>query len=321
MKNFVNFILYLIFLGVGFLFRILTYKQAQRLGYLVVLVLSFIVKKYKKIILQNLEFAFPNETKEFYQKIYRENLKHLGRLLADTFLKKRMNKDWFEKHLLKTEETHQIEKEIQEKLQNNEPVILISGHLGTWENLAQYVGYRFYPKAGIIYKAIKNPFLDRWFLKARTLTGARLFEMEEAIVAVRFLQNGNLLGFAADQNAGGAGIMIPFLNRPASTYKGPAFMGTMSHANLYFITMLHKDKGKLLLHYQYLGRIPKSDKQNREYIIEEWTKKWMKSLETFIKIYPEQYFWVHQRWKTTPEIMKYFEEQKLKKRGYLQKKE
>lgn len=311
--NFTNIILYIIFLIIGLPFRILPYEYSQKLGYLITKLFFKILKKYPKIILSNLQFAFPEQDQNFYKEIYKKNLIHIGRLLADTFLKKRMKGEWFQKRVVYNKEVQEIEKEIENKLNNKEAVIIISGHLGTWENLAQYLGYRFYPKTGIIYKSIKNPYVDKWFYQARTNTGAILYPMEDSLSAIRFLQNGNILAIAPDQNAGGAGLLINFLNRPASTYKGPALIGYKSNAHIYFVAMLHLDNGKMSLIYNYLGRVNNNDDKNK--IIEEWTKKWVHTLESYIKLNPEQYFWVHQRWKTTPEIMKKFQEEKLKKRG------
>jgi KDO2-lipid IV(A) lauroyltransferase len=316
MKNLINFILFLIFYLISIPFRILPYEATQKLGYYITIAFFKILKKYNKIIINNLQYAFPNKESGFYQKIYKENLKHIGMLLADTFLKSRMKEKWFKKRIIYDESSQNIEKEILNKLKNKEAVILVSGHLGSWENLAQYIGYRFYPNTGIIYKTIKNPYIDQWFYKMRSITGAKLFRMEDSLLAIKFLQEGNLLGIAPDQNAGGAGIMIEFLNRPASTYKGPALIAYMSNANIYFVAILHQPKGKMKLLYEYLGKINEEIKTNKtkEEIIFEWTQKWVKILEKYIKIYPEQYFWVHQRWKTTPEIMKKFEQEKLQKR-------
>lgn len=319
MNQFINIILFLIFYVISLPFRLLPYEFAQKLGYLITKFFFKVLKKYPKIVYNNLRNAFPDKDEDFYYKVYNKNLKHTGRLLADTFLKKRMKEKWFKKRIIYDSSTEKIEKEIEEKLSKKEPVILISGHLGSWENLAQYLGFRFYPKTGIIYKSIRNPYVDKWFYKLRSATGAKLFRMEDSLLAIKFLQEGNLLGIAPDQNAGGSGIMIDFLNRPASTYKGPALIAYMSNAHIYFVALLHEDQGKMKLLYKYLGKVSKKEENNKtkEEIIKDWTEKWVHVLEKYIKIYPEQYFWVHQRWKTTPEIMKKFEEEKLRKRGII----
>lgn len=173
--KFIDFFVFIIVYFIGLLFRILPYTLAQKVGYTITLFFFFAFKKYKKIIISNLEHAFPNENELFYKDIYKKNLNYIGRLLTDSFLKANMNGKWFKKYLLLDSQTFQIEKEIEEKLNQKEPVILITGHLGSWENLAQYLGYRFPNKTLIIYKKIKNVFLDRWLYKLRATTGALLF--------------------------------------------------------------------------------------------------------------------------------------------------
>ncbi len=240
----------------------------------------------------------------------------MGKLIADTFLKPIMREKWFKKYVYYDQTTIKMEKRIEEQIHKKEPVIIITGHLGNWEDLAQYLGYRFQNLISIIYKNIKNPYLDRWFYEKRSLTGAKLYSMEESFNVIKFIEQGKILAIAPDQNAGGSGIMIPFLNRHASTYKGPALIGYLTEAHIYFTSMMYTDNHKLKLIYNYIGKITKEDKKkfNKEQIVETWTQKWVKTLEKQIHYFPEQYFWVHQRWKTTPEIMKKLQEIKENKR-------
>lgn len=310
-----DFIVFLITYCIGIFFRIFTYNFSHRVGYWITLFFFSILKKYKKIIYNNLQIAFPNQTNEFYNEIYKKNLKFIGKLIADTFLKSRMKNQWFEKHIIQDKETIKIEEQIKEYLNNKEPVILLTGHLGGWETLAQYLGYRFSNSTLIIYKKIKNKYLDNWLYKLRTITGASLYPMEDTLNVIKELEKGKLLAIAPDQNAGGSGIMVNFLNRPASTYKGPALIGYTTKAHLYFTSLLYLEKGKFKIIYEYLGRI--QSQSSKEEIIKEWTNRWVSILEKYIKQYPDQYFWVHQRWKTTPEIMEKFKREKLLKRGIL----
>ncbi|MFN3604248.1 MAG: lysophospholipid acyltransferase family protein [Leptonema sp. (in: bacteria)] len=309
-----NFFIFLITYFIGLFFRILPYFLAQKLGYIIIVLFFLLIKKYKKIIYSNLQHAFPEKNHEFYHRIYKANLKHMGRLLADSFLKARMKKKWFQKYLILDENTSSIEKEIDKLLEKQEPVIVITGHLGSWETLAQYLGYRFPNRTLIIYKKIKNSYLDQWLLKLRSTTGAKLYSMEETFTILKLLEKGNLLAIAPDQNAGGSGLFINFLNRPASTYKGPALFGYSTKAHIYFVTMIYQKNTKLKIIYEYLGKIQNSS-TNKEAIIQEWTQKWVSTLEKYVKKFPEQYFWAHQRWKTTPEIMERLQKEKLKKRG------
>ncbi len=309
-----DFLIFIIVYVIGLLFNMLSYPSSKNVGYMITRIFFFVFKRYKKIIYSNLSYAFPEEKESFYKDIYNKNLKYIGALLADSFLKPKMNGKWFNQYLLLDPKTIQIEKEIEEKLNKKEPVILISGHIGTWESLAQYLGYRFPNKTLIIYKKIKNVFLDRWLLKLRSSTGAHLYSMEETLSVIHKLEKGNLLGIAPDQNAGGNGIMINFLNRPASTYKGPILIAYKTSAHIYFICMLYDKDHKLKLFYKYLGRI-KNQEKDKEKIINEWTKKWVNCLEDYVRKYPDQYFWPHQRWKTTQEILDKFQKEKLRKRG------
>ena len=304
-----DFIIYVIVLALSIPFRLLSYPKALRLGIKVVRLLFPLFPKYRRIAIENISKAFPEKSINDHEIIFSNNFDHLGFLVADTFWKPKMTQDWFDQYVKYEPGSLQVEQEMIEYANRNKVgFILVSGHIGTWENIVQFVGYRMH--GAVIFKKIKNRFLDRWVEKNRNKFGTVTFPMEETGSLIKYLKQGGVAGLAADQNAGGAGIFIDFLNRPASTYRGPATIAYLTGAPLVFITLIHRGNGYMDLYLENLGSIDKSHFQDKESAIKEGTQLWVNALERAIKRTPGQYFWVHRRWKTTPEMM---EKLKLKK--------
>jgi len=312
-----DFLIYLIFLGLSIPFRILSYPGALKLGTFIVRLLFPLFPKYRRIALENIAYAFPDtesvnaaqpDTKpvitERHQQIFDEHLNHLGYLIADTFWKSRMNQEWFEKYVRYEPGAKEIEDNLIRRIESGKGFILVSGHIGTWENIVQFVGYRLH--GAVLYKRIKNRFLDQWFEKQRGILGTKIYPMEETGSLIRYLRQGGVIGLAADQNAGGAGIFVDFLNRPASTYKGPATIALLAKTPLIFITLIHKGDGTVFLDFEDLGIIEAIAQlqDDKEAAIAKITHLWVNALERAIHKTPGQYFWVHRRWKTTPAMMK-----------------
>ena len=124
--------------------------------------------------------------------------------------------------------------------------------------------------------------------------------MEDSPQVVKMLKNGYWVGFGSDQNAGKAGIFVDFLNRKASTFQGPALMAYLTGSKMLVYSTLSGENGKVIIRVNDLGIINKKDYPDRDTAIRAYTEKWTKTLESEVRQFPDQYFWVHRRWRTKP---------------------
>ncbi len=295
MKQFsyiVSFILaYLFYLP----FKLLPYKACLSYGRALVTLLYPIAKKHRKIALENISYAFPNLSEDEKLSLLKKSFLHLGNLLAGSLWAPRLTREWMDQYLVYDENSLKIEKQT---IEEGIGVVLISGHLGTWEILVQFMGVRM--KGAGIYKKIRNPYIDKWLRKLRANNGIKLVPMEDSAQVVKLLKNGYWVGFGSDQNAGKAGIFVDFLNRKASTFQGPALMAYLTGSKILVYSALSGENGKVIIRVNDLGVINKKEFPDRETAIRTFTERWTKSLENEIKLFPEQYFWVHRRWRTKP---------------------
>lgn len=276
-------------------FKFLPYKVCLAYGGGITRVLFPLARKHRRIAYDNISYAFPNLNEKEKLSLVKRHFDHLGRLLAGTLYASRLNQEWMDKYLSYEPEFLKIERDTNKE---GIGVVLVSGHLGTWEILVQFMGLRM--KGAGIYKKIRNPFVDKWVKSLRENNGILLVTTDESSRVMKLLKDGYWIGFGSDQNAGKAGIFVNFFNRPASTYQGPALMAYLTGAKLLLYSVVCGEDGKVIVRVKDMGVIDKKKFPSRDMAVRHYTEMWTRLLEEEVKLFPEQYFWVHRRWRTKP---------------------
>ncbi|HSG82661.1 MAG TPA: lysophospholipid acyltransferase family protein, partial [Gemmatimonadota bacterium] len=116
-------------------------------------------------------------------------------------------------------------------------------------------------------------------------------------VLVDSVSSRRVVAFVADQDAGRSGVFVPFFGRPASTHRAPALLALRTGAP-FLVGGAHRI-GRQEYH-GWIVRIdpPKSGDIKQQVI--QMTESWLAELERRVRLYPEQYFWHHKRWKSQP---------------------
>lgn len=179
-------------------------------------------------------------------------------------------------------------------------VVVLTGHVGTWEWLSAA-----YTLSGMPVTAIAKPQPNEQYTRAlndlRATIGVEIFSRgtSELLAAARALKSGKILGFLADQDAGPGGAFIDFLGRTASTPMGPAVFAYKFKAPIIPSFIIRKPDGrhKVLigepLRYEDLGSTDES--------LFRLTEKMTKILTDVIREYPTQWLWFQKRWNTPPD--------------------
>jgi len=177
-------------------------------------------------------------------------------------------------------------------------VLVLTGHLGSWELLADAAGMLGYP-INVVYRPMDFNPLDKFFERFRTRSGARLFSKAHAMRKIlRSLKDNELVGILLDQNSGRrAGVFVDFFGQSACTNKGLAMIAQKTRAPVVPIFLVREADAYRMMIGPEIPLIETGDK-NRD--VFENTRQYNRVLETMIRRYPEQWFWVHRRWKTRP---------------------
>ncbi len=156
-----------------------------------------------------------------------------------------------------------------------------------------------YP-ADIIVRPLDNKYLDRLVNKYRTKYGNRLIPKKNATKAVlRSLNQGQLLGILIDQNVSiGDRVFVDFFGQPASTVTGPAVLALRTGAAVIPAFIIRQTEGKHKIIYGQ--QIELINSGNRQADIQANMQQFTRAVEECVRKYPEQWFWMHRRWKTKP---------------------
>jgi KDO2-lipid IV(A) lauroyltransferase len=175
-------------------------------------------------------------------------------------------------------------------------LVLVSGHFGNFE-LCGYVlalfGYRMHAVA----RPLDNPYVDRWIESFRSSTGMKILSKHDDYQRiVDALSQHGVVGFLADQHAGGKGCWVPFFGRDASVHKAIALFSLYNDAPI--VVGGCRRIGRPLEYELSLEAVADPRSGSREVSgVRELTAWYTGQLEKIVRRAPEQYWWLHRRWK------------------------
>ena len=245
--------------------------------------------KYRRLATRNLDIAFANEKSpgELRELVRR----HFQRLGANLLCSAKLTQMPAEK-ILEHVEVENIESMARE-FRAGVPVVLILSHLGTWEVFAQlmpkFVGF---VRNASVYQGLGNRFINEHVRRTRSQTGLELFDRHDGFEPViELLRSGGGVGVLSDQHAGDHGVWTPFFGRLASTSPLPALLAKRTRAAL--IAAGVYTTGRARWRMVFTERFDETGAS-----IAVLTSKINQIIEQQVRRAPEDWFWVHNRWKT-----------------------
>jgi heptosyltransferase-2 len=245
--------------------------------------------KYRRLAIHNLEIAFANDkSSRELRRLVRRHFRRLGANLLCSAKLAQMPPEKILEHV----EVENIESMARE-FRAGVPVVLILSHLGTWEVFAQlmpkFVGF---VRNASVYQGLGNRFIDEHLRRTRSQTGLELFDRHDGFEPViELLRSGGGVGVLSDQHAGDHGVWTPFFGRLASTSPLPALLARRTRAALIAAGVYTTGRARWRL--VFTERFDKSGAS-----VAVLTAKINRVIEQQIRHAPEDWFWVHNRWKT-----------------------
>jgi Kdo2-lipid IVA lauroyltransferase/acyltransferase len=269
------------------------FRIAEALAFLVYL----LDRPHRRIGMINLGLAFPEKPIRERRRILRESFLNLGRMAAELAHIPRTPAAVIHDRVRFADEAWWSEAIGWERPSG---VLILSGHFGNWELLVYAHGLRGHP-VHMVHRAIANPLVDRWLNDLRRGAGTKLIRKRTAARDVlQALRQKELLVLPFDQNSvRGMGIFVDFFGVPASTNAGlcriamraeapiaPAFIvrdGRTARHTVHVLPVIYPTRGDDL-----------------EADVLALTKQCSAIFEDMVRRYPEQWLWMHKRWKTRP---------------------
>ncbi|MCB9378488.1 MAG: lysophospholipid acyltransferase family protein [Holophagales bacterium] len=272
------------------LVAILPHAAVRRLGAALGALAGRLVARRRRLVLDNLRQAFPELSAEERQSVASACFRHFGAVFLDSLAMVRFSPpelcdriDWegFD-HLVEAERA-------------GRGVIYLSAHFGNWEAAANGVGALRGPVA-VVGRPVDNPHVDRLVHDLRTHFGNRLLPKRGSVRDMfRVLASGGRLGLLIDQRVrADESIDVPFFGRPARTSPIVARLALKTGAAVVPIAAHHLPGGR----YRVVVDPPiwpegRDDPENSF----AFTRRCLEAGESAIRRHPEQWLWMHDRWK------------------------
>jgi Kdo2-lipid IVA lauroyltransferase/acyltransferase len=283
--------------------RALPYAMACRVGDGIAWMVRKVDRRHRLVAKDNLQHAFPGrysdaELDGVVANVYR----HFCRMMVEMIhLDRRIHiTNW--RSYLEYASPADSERTVRTFLCGR-PVLLVTPHFGNWEFSSYVMGILGF-KMFAIARPLDNPYLDAWMRRWREATGQKMIAKKgeyEKIEGV--LKAGNVLGTLGDQDAGARGLFVNFFNRPASTHKAVALLAIEYNVPLLVVGCARV--GEPMRYRIYVeDLIDPADFAVKADAVRAITDRFTQALERLVRRHPEQYFWLHRRWKHQPPVRK-----------------
>lgn len=288
MKNIVEYIL---FISLSLFFRTIGLNLSRKFSFAIAFVFYHFIPIRKNVVFDNLRQAFPNYSEDKIEQIAYGSYKSFCITLAEI-----LYMPWLSEEKLKSTMVCNDKNKIAERYEEGNGVILLSAHLGNWEYLATSVALQLNKKFNVVVKPQRNPYVNKWMNKYRTKWTNDVVPLGVSIRNIfSVLLNKGIVAMVADQRGPEESLKLEFFGRKTSVYIGPAVLSLKTNAPIiYGLSVRQSD-------FNYDVKIIEVDRSNlpedEQAKIRVLTERMLAVLEDIIRKYPEQWLWMHRRWK------------------------
>jgi KDO2-lipid IV(A) lauroyltransferase len=251
--------------------------------------------RHRRRAIQNIADCFPHLDQRRVEQLARGSMRHFLQLGVEVlFTTRRITLDSWADHI----DYDGLASALDVMLRGR-PTILITGHYGNWEVLGYLMALMGFNLSAVA-RPIDNPLVNDWLLGVRQAKGLKIITKWGASEEMmRVMRSGGTVAFIADQNAGEKGMYVPFFGRLASTYKSIGLLALRYNATV--VCGFARRIGD-----QFRFEVGATDVIRPEHYRAQpdplyyLTARYTRAIEAMIAQSPEQYLWLHRRWKSRP---------------------
>jgi len=270
----------------------LPWKAAGTMGSVIGRAAFSLFRFRRGVTLDNLRHAFPDRTPPELERIAAGAYRNYGITLAEML---RSN----------TEDERTLMQKVRvarpgiahELLAGGKGLILLSGHFGGWEMLVSGLRLHLGEPMVVIVQHQRNGKIDAFVDERRRRFGNTTVPMGPSVREVlKALQEGKMVAMLGDQSGPRESVFVEFFGRPAATHRGAAAFSLRTGAPILMVFLLRKADGRYDAEFEEVDR---SGLTYSEDGILELTRRHTNVLERHIREHPDQWLWMHKRWKHT----------------------
>ena len=275
----------------GFVLNLIPKPIAEYVCRFFGLLLYYLYRSRRKILLKNLYIVFPNRSDAWRRKLARVNCARWAETVWLFICASHWRPSRIKKHLSLSPA---FENWINHLNERSRACVLLIPHLNLMETMTWApCFFKKFPLSGVVYRPFKNPTLERWIRKTRERFGVRLLSRKSGLQTVEtILANKGLAGFLFDQSTGDVGYLTTFAGRLASTTPLPGLYAEKFQADVVavYIKRTHFLRGELCIEELTCEKSTLSVTLTAN----RWLEQKLQTDPTFY----ENWLWLHRRWKT-----------------------
>ena len=271
-------------------------RIARSLGATVAQAVGSRLRGQRRSALRNLRIAFPDGTQAEADLLLRRMYRNLGWLMAEFAHMPRYSVSFVQNRLMR----YQGLQHYDAAMQRGRGVLVLTGHLGAWE-LSSFVHSLLGRPMSMVIRRLDNPLVDAYVNRIRCLHGNRVLHKDDfARGLLRSMHRGEAVGILMDTNmTPPQGVFVPFFGELACTASGAARVAQKTGAAvLPGFLLWHEDEQRYVLHFG--PPLELVDTGDTESDVLANTALFTRVTEDYVRQYPDQWLWLHRRWKTRP---------------------
>lgn len=252
-------------------------------------------KRHRHVALDNLSHAFGDKMAPVeIKRLSRQVFKNVAQIIFEIAWSMRLSNEDFDTYFSIDGLSNLLAAQKKQK-----GVLLLTAHIGNWE-LLPIIAAMINLQAGIIYRPLDFLPLEKFIKNIRIRYGAKVIPKRRSTRKIlKSLQQEESVAILLDQSTDRhKGIFVDFFGRKTCTNKGLALLALKTGAPVVPIFMVRERSG---FRAHFLPEVPLIKTGDIPKDVEANTRQYNRVIETFIRRYPEQWFWVHRRWKVAPE--------------------
>ncbi|MCX5680112.1 MAG: lysophospholipid acyltransferase family protein [Candidatus Omnitrophica bacterium] len=287
-----RYVLYYLARCLAILVYIMPFSMALALADIIGLLAFWTVRKYAKITLENLKFVFGSEkTDKEIHRIARQVFRNIARNAVELVRFPKISKVNID-NLIRIEGSQILEAEFSK----GKGIVVVTGHIGNWEMMGITLRIKGYPGVAVGKRIYFHKY-DEYLNSLRRCHDVNIVYRDDSPRKIlKVLKSNGIVGIVADQDVDSVeGVFINFFGKKAYTPAGPAVLAQATGASLVPVVVIREGRRHRLI---VDDPIELANTGNKEADTVVNTQRWSDVLESYIRRYPDQWVWMHRRWKT-----------------------
>jgi KDO2-lipid IV(A) lauroyltransferase len=293
-----RYILYYLGRAAAFIFTIIPLSSGLAIASFLGTGAFYVLGRYRRLTIDNLKYAFGSEkTQSELRAIAKRVFQNLGKNAVEL-----VNLPKFNRERMDTFVRFRNRERLDKAYEKGRGVIVLTAHFGSWELMASALRENNYPGVTIARRIYFSKYDD--FLNAlrRSRDVEVIYRDESPRKVLKVLKRNWIVGIVADQDVDSVdGVFVNFFGKPAYTPSGPAALAKASGAVLLPVFIVREGLWHTIACEE---PIQLSNTPDKEADLICNTQKWSDVVESYIRKYPEQWVWMHRRWKTKTDAKK-----------------